>query len=343
MVAGIGRVDTVHPIANALVRSLMSFLILPLSTAAFGQDQLLPKEVVDTVVVDDNGSLWENLKQKSPWVFLGDSNTHRGEYVAILDAWLAQERNSGRFDCQLINLGVSSETASGLSEQDHPFQRPCVHQRIDKVLTMLRPGVVFACYGMNDGIYDEPSPQRMGAYQAGMLEIARAVRVAGAELIVLTPPPFEPEPVAAKNKLGPSENGRYAYFAPYPQYNLVIEEQSNWILENPMNAVRVVNIFSKLTGERKQRQLDDPEFAFSGDGVHFGSEAHALVAEAILQDLGAPDEILHNYPSAEAIANAIKRMALRRDAYLSATGKNRPGLPAGLPVWLAEKQAAAIP
>src|SRR3982751_2575490 len=80
-------------------------------------------------------------------LFLGDSITNAGMYVEYLDAYLATRFPDQRFE--LINLGLPSETVSGLSEPDHPYPRPDVHERLDRALAKTRPDVVVACYGMN--------------------------------------------------------------------------------------------------------------------------------------------------------------------------------------------------
>ncbi len=283
---------------------------------------------------------WDAVVRRSPWVFLGDSNTYAGRYVAEIDGRLRSSLGDGA--PKVLNLGMSSETASGLSEADHPFRRPWVHARLDKVLRMTRPGVVFICYGMNDGIYGPPDQAVMEAYRKGMLRLAEAVHAAGAVLICLTPPPFEPEPLAERGKLGPSAQGRYAYFAPYPDYDVVLEQQTQWCLANAMQASVVVDVHHLLHAARRSHQQRDPEFCFTRDGVHFGSAAHHEIAVETLRALGAPAGLVQTPISDESLAVAIRRMQVLRDAYLSATGKNRPGLPAGLPVWLAERRAAAL-
>src|SRR5207237_689024 len=84
-------------------------------------------------------------------LFLGDSNTFTGQFIAYLDAYLFTRFPGQKFE--LINLGLPSETVSGLSEPDHPYPRPNVHDRLERALAEAKPEVVFACYGMNDGIY----------------------------------------------------------------------------------------------------------------------------------------------------------------------------------------------
>src|SRR5207237_312442 len=91
-------------------------------------------------------------------VFLGDSITNAGMYVQYLDAYLVTRFPDQKFD--LINLGLPSETVSGLSEPDHPYPRPDLHERLERVLNKTKPDIVVVCYGMNDGIYYPFSQER---------------------------------------------------------------------------------------------------------------------------------------------------------------------------------------
>lgn len=286
----------------------------------------------------ENPGLWQDLQARTPWIFLGDSNTYSGGYVAVLDAWMTDFPSRPK----LLNLGMSSETAAGTSEVDHPFKRPCIHERLSKVLSMVDPGVVFICYGMNDGIYQPPSEENFQKYRAGMLELSAQIRASGAKLICLTPPLFEPGPVKARGKLGPSKEGRYAYFAPAADYDRVLEKQAQWCLKNELQADLVVDIRSALRSEKTKLLKSDSKFSYSKDGVHFGMVAHGVVAEKILASLGAPANLRGAYPKDAAIQSSSSKLKLLRDAYLSATGKNRPKLPAGDPVWLAELKASRI-
>ena len=65
-------------------------------------------------------------------LFLGDSITHAGGYISLIEAQLIANGVASR--PEMINLGLPSETCSGLSEPDHPFPRPDVHERLDRAL-----------------------------------------------------------------------------------------------------------------------------------------------------------------------------------------------------------------
>src|SRR5690606_6092408 len=120
---------------------------------------------------------------------------------------------------ELLNLGLSSETCTGLSEPDHPFPRPDVHERLDRALAKVKPDLVVACYGINDGIYYPPSPDRFPAYQDGINRLIDKVHAAGAKLILMTPPPFDPLPMRAAGKLLPAGAEKYSYLAIYENYD----------------------------------------------------------------------------------------------------------------------------
>ena len=115
-------------------------------------------------------------------VFLGDSITQAGGYVAFTTYYL--EKLHPKKDFDVLGLGLASETLSGLSEDGHAggkFPRPCLFERLGRVLEKAKPEVVFACYGMNDGIY---LPARQGPVRRvpeGRHEADRAVQGGGRE------------------------------------------------------------------------------------------------------------------------------------------------------------------
>src|SRR4051812_36869652 len=63
-------------------------------------------------------------------VFLGDSITYAGQYIEFLEAYL-RVQDPG-FRCEFLDLGLPSETVSGLTEPGHAgsrFPRPDLHER----------------------------------------------------------------------------------------------------------------------------------------------------------------------------------------------------------------------
>src|SRR5439155_9496474 len=122
------------------------------------------------------------LKDGQRVVFLGDSNTYAGKFITYLDAYLCTRFPEKRFE--LINLGLPSETVSGLSEADHPYPRPNVHDRVDRALQLTNPDIVVICYGMNDGIYSPFHEDRFAKYKEGVTKLIAKVERTGAKAIL---------------------------------------------------------------------------------------------------------------------------------------------------------------
>jgi lysophospholipase L1-like esterase len=212
-------------------------------------------------------------------LFLGDSNTYAAGYVNYLDAFLFTRFPGTHFE--LINLGLPSETVSGLSEPDHPYPRPDVHERLERALAKTHPDYVLACYGMNDGIYYPFDEGRFKKYQEGIRRLIERVRVSGAGLTLLTPPPFDVEPV--RRVALPEGAKKYSWMAPYTGYDSVLERYSQWLVSLRSPELPVLDVHMAMKSYLATVRRDDPKYQLSGDGVHFGPSGHWLLAELILE------------------------------------------------------------
>ncbi len=270
-------------------------------------------------------------------VFLGDSNTHAGYYITWLEAQLCA---AGLDPCpELINLGLPSETCSGLSEPDHPFPRPNVHERLSRVLRMAKPDLVVVCYGMNDGIYYPFGDDRFMAYQEGIQQIVDQVHAAGAKIILMTPPAFDPLPMRREGKLRGEGEDRYAWFAAYADYDQVLERYSRWILAQKDRVDMVIDIHTPLNDFLQAQRASNPDYTMSGDGVHFNPQGHIVVAREILKAWGVtPREDLPD----GLLQLVAQRQQVLHDAWLSHVGHQRPGMQAGLPLPQAQAKAEEI-
>jgi lysophospholipase L1-like esterase len=273
-------------------------------------------------------------------VFLGDSNTYAGTWVDLIDAWQHKEQPS--FKLELLNLGLSSETACGLSEPGHPFPRPDVRERLDRALTKLKPDVVFVCYGMNDGIYHPLKADRFEAYQAGLREVCGKIRKSGAKVVLMTPPPFDPLPLKKQNKLASPSNpsAKFSWQIVAEDYDKTIATYAKWVKENGREiADQVIDVHTPLTSALMEGRKSNPDFAFSGDGVHFDGEGHRLMAKAVLASFGHDHDLRFDAKYLDLVS---RKQRLLRDAYLSDVGHKRPGLPEGKPISEARSEAEKI-
>lgn len=282
-------------------------------------------------------------------VFLGDSITYAGQYVEDVEAILRLKYPA--LPCEFLDLGLPSETVSGLSEPGHAggkFPRPDLHERLDRVLDQTRPGLVVACYGMNDGIYHPLSDERFAKFQEGMRYLRAHAEARGAKVVHLTPPVFDPVPIKARTLPA----GRDEYRQPYAGYDEVLDRYSAWLLEQRSRGWVVVDIHGPmkrfLAAERKR----DPKYHLAGDGVHANATGHWLIARQLLEHWGIPADVLAAADIEEAVgefphgAEVLKlvqeRQRLLKDAWLTATKHQRPGMKPGVPLEQAEKRGRAI-
>ena len=192
-------------------------------------------------------------------VFLGDSLTYAGQYVDILEAAFRVEHPDRAVE--FINIGLPSETVSGLSEPGHAggaFPRPTVHERLDRVLAKAKPDLIVACYGMNCGMYYPFSEERFAKYREGMELLRKKSAAIGAKVVHITPPVFDARPIAAK--VLPA--GLDAYPTPFAGYNDVLAQYSAWLVAQRARgcAFDIRNAF-RVTGRPKARQVYDPAAA----------------------------------------------------------------------------------
>lgn len=271
-------------------------------------------------------------------LFLGDSITNSGYYVAHIETQL-RIQGAGPVP-QIINIGLPSETCSGLSEPDHPFPRPDVHERLDRALAKVKPDVVVACYGMNDGIYYPFSEERFAAYKNGINRLVEKVHAAGAKLCLVTPPPFDPTPLKGKDgKLLPAGAEKYAWFAIYENYDDVLKRYSKFVMENPFKAEMVVDIHTPLNEFFAEQRRKNPKYAVSGDGVHMNEAGHEVMSAAILKAWGVES---WEQPSDELRKLMKQKEGTLHDAWLSHVGHKRPGVKPGLPLDEANAKASSL-
>lgn len=270
-------------------------------------------------------------------VFLGDSITYSGQYIAYLEAYLTARYPGKTFD--FIDLGLPSETCSGLSEPGHAggaFPRPDVHERLERVLTKLKPDLIVACYGMNCGMYHPFSGDRMQKYQAGQMKLREVAAAHAAQVIHVTPPTFDPVPL--KGRTLPA--GRDRYEQPYEGYNDVLTKFSEWLVGQRAQGWTVIDIHHPMDLHLAARRQMDPKFVLAGDGVHASATGHWLMAQQVIESIdGAvtPIRAIIDVPTGKSPNPNVSEI-VKSDAGVSFQWKCRVPL-ARDPQWDAESLA----
>ena len=273
-------------------------------------------------------------------VILGDSITFAGGYIDQMDGYLATKFPDRRYE--LINMGIPSETACGLSEPYHPFPRPNVNERLGRVLAKMKPAVVIACYGMNDGIYHPFSEKRFETYKEGINKVVRDCTKAGVKVILVTPPPYDPK-ANPRNVVG-RDAKEFGYRGIYKNYDSeVLRVYAKWIVAQAdrKEVAATVDVHTPVNAYLAAQRAKNPAFKMSGDGVHVNSEGHRAIATALLKGLGF-DDFESTKLDGKLLGLVRARNHVLRDAWLSEVGHKRPGVRKGKPIAEAEQQAAEL-
>jgi lysophospholipase L1-like esterase len=262
-------------------------------------------------------------------LFLGDSITYGGNWTVYVESAIRAQKGMER--ATIVNMGLSSETTSGLSEPGHAggsFPRPDLHERLGRALEQFKPTLVIACYGINDGIYLPLASARQLAYQDGMIRFRQACVKAGAKLVLLTPPLYAPDN-RPKDEI---------------DYDGVMEHYGAWLVAQRAAGWLVVDIHPKLHEAVAAAKKADPKFIYAKDNLHPGEQGHLFMARAAWDGL-AP---LMGWKVETAFAEGAKLKLLRqsstmlRDAWLKQVGHKRPGVAGGLPLAEAESRSAEL-
>ncbi|RLS42109.1 MAG: lipolytic enzyme [Planctomycetota bacterium] len=204
---------------------------------------------------------------------LGDSVTQDGRYLSYVEYYLQKQNPSLNFD--IINAGLASETTSGLTEEGHPGPRPCIHDRLDRALADIKPELVIACYGMNDGIYKPLSKEREEAFHNGIMWLVEKCLATGAEVILVTPPAFDVDCQGGVKASG-------------FDYNSVLDVYADWELKTRPGGATVIDLHIPMSKQVKPCREAGHPLHNHGDGVHPADMGHFVIAQAIMQGLAMP-------------------------------------------------------
>ncbi|MEM5565663.1 SGNH/GDSL hydrolase family protein [Psychroserpens sp. AS72] len=213
-------------------------------------------------------------------LILGNSITQHGHYVDIMEYYLRKAHPNSKLD--IISIGLSAETISGTTELGREFPRPYLHNRLDTALNEIKPDLVLACYGMNDGNYQPLDSLRFSAYKKGILKLKSKVEQRNAQLILLTPTVFDPDPI--KNRIS-NDGEKHTYWHPYYDYNKVLTTYSDWLLSLATESQKVINLNHNLNNVLMDMKGIKEDSTFVPDGVHPNKIGHFYIAQNVLRDL----------------------------------------------------------
>ncbi len=256
-------------------------------------------------------------------VFLGDSITQGGDYVTDFECWLLANGSK----TEVINLGLASETAADLTEEEnaghlkaHRFGRPMVSERLDRALTATKPDLLVVCYGMNDGSSLPSNDEGLKRFGDAIAHLRDAALKSGVKRVVFCTPPVRDDKGNAALKFHDENLTRY----------------TEWLLTKRTTGWDVVDFHGPMRKALDEGRAKNPAFLLSPDGVHPNREGHWIMARELLTQFFSAK--LDGITSAEALFPekgpeirklVHQRMGTRFGAWMSQIGHKRPGAPGG--------------
>ncbi|SHI34566.1 SGNH/GDSL hydrolase family protein [Pseudozobellia thermophila] len=206
----------------------------------------------------------------------GDSITHAGGrgYVEMLQAKFDKERPD--LNLRFLNFGKSSETVTGLTEEDHPGPRPYLFERLDEILATNKIDLALFCYGINCGIYGKPSEKLLKSFKIGVYSFLEKLRQKQIGAILLTPPPLALEAAPLPHL---SDDVPYGYKNPYPKYETEVLMKFKEIVLTMQHPV------SKLEIDIHTPLLEKQQVCYDSDPIHPNPIGHQLMADTIFRSL----------------------------------------------------------
>src|SRR5690606_32378237 len=111
---------------------------------------------------------------------------------------------------------------------------------------------------------------------------------------------------------------------------------AEWLLSRRADGWEVVDVHGPMGRHLEEHRKLDPAYRLAGDGVHVNAAGHWLIARSVLGHWGLlgpgdandddPQEVFADKPHGLDVLGLVReRQRLLKDAWLTATGHDRPG------------------
>jgi lysophospholipase L1-like esterase len=263
------------------------------------------------------------LNEAGRVVFLGDSITQAGDFIVDVQCWLFSHGIGNHF----MNVGLGSETATDLTPEEnaghvqtYQFARPAVSERLGRVLTVTKPGLLFVCYGMNDAGALPADDSGLKRFTEAITQLRNDALKSGVRKVVVCTPPVHDDKGDASKAFHDANLSRY----------------TSWLLSKRTEGWEIVDFHTPMRKALDDGRATNPAFALAADGTHPGREGHWIMAKQLLQDYFGAETITAAsaedlFPSHGAEIRPLVRELtdLRFNYWMARIGHNRPGVIGG--------------
>ena len=208
--------------------------------------------------------------QKGDYVaVIGDSITEQKKYSVFIEDYLLMCRPAQ--DLRATQFGWGGETSWGYAA------------RMENDTLRFKPTAATTCFGMNDGGYGPPNPDRIRMYAENQTKIVRELKQAGAHLIVVGSPGCVDVATFHNHNREAAET-----------YNKTLAQERDIAKEvAEKEGVAFADVFDPLHSamQAAEQKYGAGYHVAGGDGVHPDDNGHLIMAYAFLKGLGCNGEI----------------------------------------------------
>ncbi|GMQ80321.1 MAG: SGNH/GDSL hydrolase family protein [Planctomycetia bacterium] len=202
-------------------------------------------------------------------VLLGDSITHQCLYTQYVEDYFYTRFPGMRL--RLHNAGVSGAKARDALA------------RFDRDVAHYKPAYVTVLLGMNDGLYQPYDQETFSTYHQDMLALVDRLKEIDATPILITPTMYDARAARAAGRDAPERN---------EFYNSVLAYYGAWLREVAVeNGFGFVDMYSPLNNLTLKQRMTNPAFTMLKDAVHPGPGGQAVMAFALVSDLGLQRQV----------------------------------------------------
>jgi len=214
---------------------------------------------------------------------VGEQHLQKGDYVAVIGDSITEQKKYSVFiedyllmcqpaeDLTATQFGWSGETSWGYEA------------RMNNDTLRFKPTVATTCFGMNDGGYGPPNPDRIRMYSENQAKIVRELKQAGAHLIVVGSPGCVDVATFHNHNRQAAET-----------YNKTLAQERDIAREVAQKeGVAFADVFDPMQSAMlaAEQKYGTGYHVAGGDGVHPDDNGHLIMAYAFLKALGCNGEI----------------------------------------------------
>jgi lysophospholipase L1-like esterase len=230
--------------------------------------------ITATSIAQPAGQTGLGLKDGDRVIWIGDSITHQCQYTQYVEDFFYTRYPKMRLHFR--NAGVSGDVAADALN------------RFEDDIASFKPTVATVLLGMNDGRYQDFSPEIFQTYARDMTTLLDKLDALKVRVFLMSPTMFDhqafeqmvaKDPARSKNKKPDNYNAVLAYFGKWGQ------EQAR------KRGYGFIDLYGPLNQLTTEGRVKDPNFTLIADAIHPAGDGQFVMAYSIINAFNEPGQV----------------------------------------------------